>query len=77
MSCWTLDIHGELSSAAALAVPEPRVPNQTQARSDIRVERGGAWSFTREWRRAASRYRDSAITRDTGREVRLVQVLSR
>jgi serine/threonine-protein kinase len=74
LRCWTADLHGELSAAAALAEEEPA----DGARRDLvgmRASRGGSWLHLELHCRAASRYRHFTLNRDTILGIRLARTL--
>ena len=73
---WTADIHGELSPAQALAIPEPAAGTPRDALG-MRVVRGGGWNLGVQWCRCASRFRVFALGHITSVGVRVAKSLGR
>jgi formylglycine-generating enzyme required for sulfatase activity/serine/threonine protein kinase len=72
---WTLDVHGELDAAAALAEPEP-APGTAREETRLRALRGGSWGGPALFCRAASRPRSFASVRFPNVGLRLARSLA-
>ena len=69
---WVADVHGERSASACA---EDEELGGERGASSIRIARGGGWSTTAEWCRAASRGVAFAATRGTTLGFRIAKSL--